>query len=388
MGGVDRVRPDPDRGRRRGLSGDSWFRPRLRRHRLGHGDVRLGNRDRRRTDRPPPSGKSHWKVAAVRRFFLRHGVPDRHLHRGCASHTTRVFSGWPGSGGTRRLDVRTGFRCVRDLSLTPLSHGRVAFTAVESGGLDGGHRDCLAVDRRGARPIGVRRSADAGSVALDGSKPLLLALEGGGFYLLIVAILASVASLVVRYRRAVGEERQQLKWVALGVVLLGLGVVGSAVWEFVNGAAELGDDTENLVIAVSLTAVPISIGFAYLRYRLYDIDRIISRTLSYGVLTVLLAGAYVGLVFVLRELLPFQGSLPVAISTLGVAAAFNPLRRKVQSFVDQRFNRSRYDAARVIDGFAATAHRGRSRSTRPRPSRGGGREHATGVDGALAPPVR
>ena len=91
-------------------------------------------------------------------------------------------------------------------------------------------------------------------VALDGSKPLLLALGGGGFYLLIVAILASVASLVVRYRRAIGEERQQeLKWVALGVVLLGLGVVGSAVWEFVNGAAELGDDTENLVIAGSLS---------------------------------------------------------------------------------------------------------------------------------------
>ena len=189
-------------------------------------------------------------------------------------------------------------------------------------------------------------------IALDSSHRVLLALEGGGFYLLVVAILASVASLVVRYRRAVGEERQQLKWVALGVVLLGLGVFGSAMWELVNGPAELSDDTENLIIAVSLTMVPISIGFAILRYRLYDIDRIISRTLSYGVLTVLLAGAYVGLVFVLRELLPFQGSLPVAISTLGVAAAFNPLRRKVQSFVDQRFNRSRYDAARVIDRFS------------------------------------
>ena len=192
----------------------------------------------------------------------------------------------------------------------------------------------------------------ANPYALESSSPLVLVLEGGGFYLLVAAILGSVASLVVRYRRAVGEERQQLKWVAFGVVLLGLGIAGSVLWELANGSAELSDDTENLIISLSLTIVPVAIGFAILRYRLYDIDRIISRTLSYGVLTVLLAGAYVGLVFVLRELLPFQGSLPVAISTLGVAAAFNPLRRKVQAFVDQRFNRSRYDAARVIDGFS------------------------------------
>lgn len=188
--------------------------------------------------------------------------------------------------------------------------------------------------------------------ALESSSPLVLVLEGGGFYLLVAAILASVASLIVRYRRAVGEERQQLKWVAFGVVMLGLGIAGSVLWELINGSAELSDDTENFVIAVSLTMVPISIGFAILRYRLYDIDRIISRTLSYGVLSVLLAGAYVGLVFVLRELLPFEGGLPVAVSTLGVAAAFNPLRRRVQGFVDQRFNRSRYDAVRVIEGFS------------------------------------
>ena len=188
--------------------------------------------------------------------------------------------------------------------------------------------------------------------ALQSSSPLVLVLEGGGFYLLVGAILGSVASLVVRYRRAAGEERQQLKWVAFGVVLLGLGIAGSVLWELVNGSAELSDDTENLMISLSLTIVPVAIGIAILRYRLYEIDRIISRTLSYGLLTVLLAGAYVGLVFLLRELLPFEGGLPVAVSTLGVAAAFNPLRRRVQAFVDQRFNRSRYDAARVIEGFS------------------------------------
>ena len=189
-------------------------------------------------------------------------------------------------------------------------------------------------------------------IALDSSSPLLLALEGGGFYLLVAAVLASVVSLVVRYRRAGGVERQQLKWVAFGVVLLGAGVAGPALWELVNGSAELNVDIENFILTCSLTMVPVSIGIAILRYRLYEIDRIISRTLSYGLLTVLLAGAYVGLVFLLRELLPFEGGLPVAISTLGVAAAFNPLRRRVQAFVDQRFNRSRYDAARVIEGFS------------------------------------
>jgi hypothetical protein len=188
-------------------------------------------------------------------------------------------------------------------------------------------------------------------VALDDSSPLLLTLEGGGFYLLVVAILASVASLVVRYRRSVGEERQQLKWVAFGVVLLGLGVAGSALLELVNGSAEVSDDMENFVIAASLTMVPISIGFAIMRYRLYDIDRIISRTVSYGVLTALLAGVYVGFVFVLRELLPFEGGLPVAFSTLAVAGVFNPLRLSVQAFVDRRFNRSRYDSARLIAGY-------------------------------------
>jgi hypothetical protein len=115
----------------------------------------------------------------------------------------------------------------------------------------------------------------------------------------------------------------------------------------------LSDDTENFVIALALTAVPISIGIAILRYRLYDIDRIISRTVSYAVVTVLLAGAYAGLVFGLGAVIPNQGSsLVVAASTLAVAALFNPLRRRVQAFVDRRFNRSRYDLSRTIEAFS------------------------------------
>jgi hypothetical protein len=174
-------------------------------------------------------------------------------------------------------------------------------------------------------------------------EPLLPVLEN----FILVPTLASVVSLIVRYRRAKGEERQQLKWVALGVVVLAVGVGVPVFW------GDMSDDAGNLVIALALMAPPISIGLAILRYRLYDIDRIISRTLSYSVVTVLLAGAYAGLVFGLGRLLPLQrSSLVVAASTLAVAALFNPLRRRVQEFVDRRFNRSRYDLSRTVEAFS------------------------------------
>jgi hypothetical protein len=183
-------------------------------------------------------------------------------------------------------------------------------------------------------------------LALPDTSPLLLVMEIG-WYVMLVTILASVVSLIIRYRRAVGEERQQLKWVALGVIALAISLALTFVWQ------GLSDDTENFVIALALTAVPISIGIAILRYRLYDIDRIISRTVSYAVVTVLLAGAYAGLVFGLGAVIPNQGSsLVVAASTLAVAALFNPLRRRVQAFVDRRFNRSRYDLSRTIEAFS------------------------------------
>lgn len=190
-------------------------------------------------------------------------------------------------------------------------------------------------------------------LAMESSHPLLLLFEGGGFYLLFMTMLASVASLVVRYRSAVGEERQQLKWVAFGVVILGAGVATSVLWELINGTAELSDDTENLVIAVSLTMIPVSIGVAILRFRLYDIDRIISRTVSYGVVVALIAAVFFGSATLLGSLLPNDSPLSVAASTLSVAALFNPLRRRVQRFVDKLFNRSRYDAGRTMDAFSA-----------------------------------
>ena len=187
--------------------------------------------------------------------------------------------------------------------------------------------------------------------ALPSSHPLLLLVEGGGFYLFAVCVVASVASLVVRFRRSTGTERQQLKWVAFSVVILGIGLAGTILWELLNGAAEVSDNLENLIVTISVSLLPMAIGIAIVRYRLFDIDRIVSRTVSYGVIVVVLGATFGALVFVLGDLLPLDGQLPVASTTLVVAALFNPLRRRVQERVDRRFNRSRYDAARTIELF-------------------------------------
>jgi hypothetical protein len=191
-------------------------------------------------------------------------------------------------------------------------------------------------------------------IALAGSSGLLAALEGGGFYLFMLAVVGSVASLVLRFLRSDEVVRQQLKWVALSVVILGLGLVGMLVWELANGTAEVSDDLENLVITLSLSLVPVAIGIAITRYRLYDINRIISRTVTYALVVGLLAAVFFGLVTALAGLLSPDQPLVVAASTLAVFALFSPLRKRVQSGVDKRFNRSRYNAERVIETFTGT----------------------------------
>lgn len=172
---------------------------------------------------------------------------------------------------------------------------------------------------------------------------------------LVVCLLGAWTSVVVRYRRSQGVERAQLRWFtfAIGLFLSYTLVVGVFVEEFL----ELGPELEGLVpfgidpFGLFLSFVPLSVGVAILRYRLYDIDRIISRTVGYGLVTAVLVAAYAGAVFLLRRLLPAQSQLAVAGSTLAVAALFNPVRRRIQTLVDRRFNRSRYDGASVVDDF-------------------------------------
>jgi hypothetical protein len=170
------------------------------------------------------------------------------------------------------------------------------------------------------------------------------------FTIAIGGLTVGAWSLVVRFRSARGSERQQLRWVAFAAALT---VPPAAVVLF----SVVVDTTATVVVLVALgvcmALLPLVIGAAILRYRLYDLDRIISRTLAYGLLTLLLGGGYALVVLGLGQLLGRESSLVVAGATLAVAAAFQPARRRVQAVVDRRFNRRRYDAARTVDAFAA-----------------------------------
>jgi hypothetical protein len=155
--------------------------------------------------------------------------------------------------------------------------------------------------------------------------------------------LSFVAHQFVCWRRSAGERRQQLKWLACGAaVTLGVGVAASSV----------APGILSWILGIALFALPVSIGVGILRYRLYDIDRIISRTLAYAIVTALLVGVYAGLVLLTTHLLTVSSSAAVAASTLVAAALFNPLRRRVQRAVDRRFNRARYDADQTVAAFA------------------------------------
>jgi hypothetical protein len=153
-----------------------------------------------------------------------------------------------------------------------------------------------------------------------------------------------VGHQVVSWRHAAGERRQQLKWLAFGAAIaLGVGVLVSS----------LTSGVVSDIFSSALLALPISIGVAILKYRLYDIERIISRTVAYAVLTGMLVGVYAGLVLLATEVLAIRSPVAVAASTLAAAALFSPLRRRVQRVVDRRFNRARYDAELTVAVFAA-----------------------------------
>jgi len=166
------------------------------------------------------------------------------------------------------------------------------------------------------------------------------------YTLVILSIIASVASLAVRLRRSSGDERQQLKWLATGGAMLFVGVVASNV----PGGPGL------LAILLGQMALAAAVGIAILRHRLYDIDVVINGTLVYGALTASLAAAYLGSVLLLQLALnPLTASsnLAIAGSTLAVAALFQPARRRIQAIVDRRFYRRKYDAARTLERFGA-----------------------------------
>jgi hypothetical protein len=185
-------------------------------------------------------------------------------------------------------------------------------------------------------------------VAVPALAPALLVAALAGMAVVAAGLVAGAGSLVLRFRRARGVERLQLRWLALA------GACASALLLVALVAGALALDPVVLgSLAICLALLPLATGAAILRYRLYDLDRIISRTLAYGLLTVLLGLAYAAVVLGLGRLLPESSSLAVAAATLAVAAIFQPVRRRVQALVDRRFNRRRHDAARTIADFSA-----------------------------------
>jgi MFS family permease len=171
-----------------------------------------------------------------------------------------------------------------------------------------------------------------------------------GALLVLAGLVVGAVSLLLRFRRAQGLERLQLRWLALGAAVAATAFLVSLT---ALVAQESDDWLFQAALGISVAVLPLATGAAILRYRLYDIDRIVSRTLAYVLLTVLLGLGYAAVVLGLGGLLGQDSSLVVAAATLAVAAAFQPARRRVQALVDRRFNRRRYDAGRIIETFSA-----------------------------------
>jgi hypothetical protein len=184
----------------------------------------------------------------------------------------------------------------------------------------------------------IRVDSTGGLAAVDHPSGWFNAVQGPITVIVAALSLAFIARQALSWRRAAGDRRQQLKWLASGATITMVCVIlGSTV-----GVGWFG-----------VAALPISMGVAILRYRLYEIDRIISRTLAYAIVTGLLVGVYAGLVLLATRVLSVHTPVAVAAATLAAAALFNPLRRRVQHMVDRRFNRARYDADLIVAAFAS-----------------------------------
>jgi hypothetical protein len=195
----------------------------------------------------------------------------------------------------------------------------------------------------------------SGHVKVDASGDVVTSGPPGGratealAAVVVIAVVALIISFVVRqvlsWRGATGERRQQLKWLASGSAV--------TLVTFAVGIQFSSTSAVSNILTTGLVALPVSIGVGIMKYRLYDIDRIISRTLAYAIVTGLLVGVYAGLVLLTTEVFGFRTPVAVAAATLAAAALFGPLRGRVQRLVDRRFNRVRYDAEKTVAAFEA-----------------------------------
>jgi hypothetical protein len=203
---------------------------------------------------------------------------------------------------------------------------------------------------RGPALVGPEGPAEEGT-----SHAMFVVVEFAAFPMMLLAGLGAVVSLFFRFRRVRGDERQQIKWFAFASVV---SLVFVFAWNFLlDAGGGLLQASLALVSLLLAPAIPIATGIAILKYRLYGIDRIINRTLVYGVLSASLVLVYLGSVVALqytfRVLSGGSSQLAVVVSTLAIAALFGPLRRRVQSFIDRRFYRKKYDAATTLEALGA-----------------------------------
>jgi hypothetical protein len=194
-------------------------------------------------------------------------------------------------------------------------------------------------------PVELEDTSIPNPFALPGAAGDLADAVGGlGTLLWLVILVVSLVCVVLRFRSSAGIERQQLRWVMAGAAGAVVGLLG--------GALSPQRTVVSSILYAGVLCVPVAVAVAVLRYRLWDLDRLISRTLTYTLVTALLVLPYLLIVPATGRLAQGSGSLAVAAATLTAVALFQPLRRRVQDLVDRRFNRRRYDAARTVDAFA------------------------------------
>jgi hypothetical protein len=199
----------------------------------------------------------------------------------------------------------------------------------------------------------IRFDPTGGIAAVDNPAGWLAVVGYAGTAVIVGCLVAFVCAQVLAWRHAGADRREQIKWLLAGalafllsgIITLPVGTLDPAPSAFVQGFS-------NVVSVLGWVALPIGMGVAILRYRLYDIDRIISRTLAYAIVTAVLAALYAGLVLLATQVLDLTSQVGVAAATLAAAALFNPLRRRVQRGVDRRFHRARYDADNTVAAFA------------------------------------
>ncbi|MGP7997365.1 MAG: hypothetical protein ACLPKI_08605, partial [Streptosporangiaceae bacterium] len=198
----------------------------------------------------------------------------------------------------------------------------------------------------------VRVDATGGLSVIDNPAGWFATVQHAVLLALLAFSLCFIGYQVLSWRRSVGERRQQVKWLAGGAAVTMASLIIGVAFSSPGPTSTIQDWVDNIAW-FGVAALPVSMGVGILRYRLYEIDRIISRTLAYAIVTALLVGLYAGLVLLSTHVLSLKSPVAVAASTLAAAALFNPLRRRVQRVVDRRFNRARYDAGLTVAAFAA-----------------------------------